>query len=659
MARSDGYGTRPGHPAPVRSGHQLDQPAQHHHGEQPGGWQDGDGYPQESYWQQPAAPEGYDPVAPAHPLSAALGGLAQRLEGQLRDPHSLEPVAPDPRYAGAPPADPYGAADPYHFPHAPGFDPYEPSQPHLNMPGQGHDFGHHPDQGANFAAPDFPRFSEPVADNYAPQHSFAPEDGYVPSQYEPSYPPENEPHPQHAREPAAYQPYPSAEAQADDRYGQFHDYLPVAPPRGEPPLSPAYPEAQPHGHHGDHGQYERELPELRGAEFEDWPRADNASDQAYQSYAEAPVSPATGHGGYAEPGWPKENAFTPDSGPIFASAGYDLSQELAVHPEYDEEEEYYEEEETEERRRSFPIGLISLALAGVVMVGGGMAYGYKVLLGPTAEISGTPVVKSASQPPKIRPEEPGGRNFDHTDSKILGRLSEQRNAASAQGQKADDGSRRVSTVVIGRNGDIVAPVDAPTPSAEPPANPVVTVPGLTIVDGFGGRAPSANAAPQRPIVVQPPEANAPRSPARPVSVARAEPASFGAAEAAAPARAVEPVRRPATNTVAPAPPKASPPVTTASTAAAQASNNGYVAVLASVPVSSTSRMEALAQFADIQQNYGSVLGSRTPDVREANLGSRGRFHRLMVGPPGSKEGAAQLCSQLKSVGYSGCWITTY
>lgn len=660
MARSDGYGTRPGHPAPARSGQQHDQTPARHHSEQPADWHDGHDhgqYPQEPYWQQPTAPTGYDPVAPSHPSAASLGGLAHRLDNHLRDPHSLEPIAPEPRYASPPLPNPYGGApDAYHYPQAPGFDPYEPApQPHLTMPNPGSNFGHdNSGQGTNFPAPDFPRFSEPGADNYAPQHGFAPQNSYPP-QYEPSYPPAREPHPQPTQGSAPYQPYPSSDSSAGG-HGQFHDYLPVAAPHAEPPLAPVYPD--PHAH------FEAERPALRGPDFEDWPLADSAGDQGYQNYeGSQPSAPAAaGHGDYAESGWQQENAFALDSGPIFASAGYDMSQDLAVHPEHDDEE-YYEDEEPEERRRSLPIGLILMALAGLVMVGGGMAYGYRVLLGPATEVAGTPVIKGNSQPPKIRPEEPGGRNFDHTDSKILGRLSEQRNAANAQAQQADDGSRRVSTVVIGRNGDIVAPVNAPTPSAQPPANPVVTVPGLTIVDGFGGRAPAAEAQPQRPIFVQPPEPDSPRTPARPVENTRAEPASFAAgADVPAPptARVAEPGRRVASNAVAPAVPKATPPVTTASTTAAAApASNGYVAVLASVPVSSTSRMDALAQFADIQQNYGSVLGSRTPDVREANLGSRGRFHRLMVGPPGSKEGAAQLCSQLKTVGYSGCWITTY
>ena len=52
---------------------------------------------------------------------------------------------------------------------------------------------------------------------------------------------------------------------------------------------------------------------------------------------------------------------------------------------------------------------------------------------------------------------------------------------------------------------------------------------------------------------------------------------------------------------------------------------GFVAVLASVPQSATSRIDALKRFADMQQKYGTALAGKTPDVAEANLGSKGRL----------------------------------
>jgi cell division septation protein DedD len=70
-------------------------------------------------------------------------------------------------------------------------------------------------------------------------------------------------------------------------------------------------------------------------------------------------------------------------------------------------------------------------------------------------------------------------------------------------------------------------------------------------------------------------------------------------------------------------------------------------------------MDALKAFADIQQKYGDALQNGTPDVREVNLGEKGVWHRLMLGPPGSRESAKTVCTQLKALGYSGCWVTAY
>ena len=61
----------------------------------------------------------------------------------------------------------------------------------------------------------------------------------------------------------------------------------------------------------------------------------------------------------------------------------------------------------------------------------------------------------------------------------------------------------------------------------------------------------------------------------------------------------------------------------------------------------------------MQQKYSSVLAGKTPDVAEANLGAKGNYHRLVVGPPGSRQQASSVCVQLKSQGYSDCWVTTY
>jgi cell division septation protein DedD len=134
-----------------------------------------------------------------------------------------------------------------------------------------------------------------------------------------------------------------------------------------------------------------------------------------------------------------------------------------------------------------------------------------------------------------------------------------------------------------------------------------------------------------------------------------EPAQAVRAPAAAPEPVAEkpkPAAKPVTKTAAISDSATSAP-------APRTSGLGYVAVLASVPASNTSRIDALQQFADLQQRYGGILQNKTPDVTEANLGEKGRYHRLVVGPPGSKDGANSVCSQLKSAGYSSCWVMAY
>jgi hypothetical protein len=84
-------------------------------------------------------------------------------------------------------------------------------------------------------------------------------------------------------------------------------------------------------------------------------------------------------------------------------------------------------------------------------------------------------------------------------------------------------------------------------------------------------------------------------------------------------------------------------------------SSGYVAVL----VSRQSNMDALKSLADIQQKYPGVLQGRAADVREANLGEKGIWYRVVVGPPASRQTANTVCGELKSKGYGSCWVAGY
>lgn len=397
-------------------------------------------------------------------------------------------------------------------------------------------------------------------------------------------------------------------------------------------------------------------PDLRGPVHDQWgqPAARNAMGYDVGGYETAdPSAFAPAPSPAAAPGWGNESAaYAGDQG-----YGYEMAEPsggaLTEQSEIDDDE--YEDEEPRGRGRML---LIAGALVGAIGIGGALAFGYKAFIGTGPE-GVPPIVKNDAAPSKMKPADPGGKQFAHTDSKIMGRLSDTGSVTTAATTPAaaegESGTRKVQTVVIGRDGSVSAAAAQP---ATPTSAPVVSVPGMTVIDGFGA-TPAARGA-QRPVVVNPPASPPPAaaaSPAeKPVTIAKVAPPEAPAEPApqitqAKPAAPVA-VKKPVEKKVAAATPTAAAP-------APRASGAGYVAVLTSVPASSSSRMEALKQFADMQQRYGSVLQSKTPDVTEANLGAKGTYHRLIVGPPGSREQASALCGQLKTAGYSGCWVTSY
>jgi len=457
---------------------------------------------------------------------------------------------------------------------------------------------------------------------------------------------------------------------------QFDPYLPQQQAE-QPHADPFGPQGQPQPGYPDNSAYAAQNgqqpvaprePALRGPSFDDWPDQSQAAGHpqpgAYgqPSYAGADQFAAPGpERGYVPPNQGQSHGY---HGSFSGPAGQ-APQEL-----YDGYEEEYDDaydEPEEEPRSSSRMFLIAGALVGALAVGGGAAYVYKAMLGPAANADGKPpIVTSEVEPNKIRPENPGGRKFDHTDSKIMERLGGGSSTRQEASGTNPDGSRRVSTMVIGRDGSVQPPSSPPVPSGAAPVNPVVSVPGLTVVDAFAGarqqaaaQRPSSSAA-GGPIVVRPPAAEA----RKPIVITSPP---TGTPPATKPKTAAPAAKPPATKSPAAKPPPrktAALPTQTraASTAAPPARSgggNGYVAVLASVPVSGTSQMDSLKAFADIQQRYPTVLRDKTPEVREANLGAKGRYHRLLVGPPSSRGQASQLCQNLKSAGYSSCWVTSF
>jgi cell division septation protein DedD len=146
----------------------------------------------------------------------------------------------------------------------------------------------------------------------------------------------------------------------------------------------------------------------------------------------------------------------------------------------------------------------------------------------------------------------------------------------------------------------------------------------------------------------------------PPEAAAAAEAPAAAAEArtapeAAPAAAEAPQEVAALQ--APSPPEAKPkptakPAVQQTAAVAPAAPSKYVVQVGS----KKNQTDALASFADMQQKYPTLLASYRPMVQKADLGAKGTWYRLRIGPIADKTAATKLCTQLKSQGLPDCLV---
>jgi hypothetical protein len=440
-------------------------------------------------------------------------------------------------------------------------------------------------------------------------------------------------------------------------------FEPFAPPAGRPQQAQggygrqSYGEAdsQSYGAQG-HDPYGRPLPGGYPAQQGGY----GGAEHEQQYYGQQPQQGYAPQGRFGQDdAYAYDDPYRPSAADPYAGGQHAASGPGAEGGYY--EDDYPEEAEATTRRGPRAIVVVG-ALIGAIVLGGGLAYAYKAMTNGGRD-GKLPILRADSAPTKAQPTEPGGKQMAHTDKKFLNRLDEERGAARpvpvsinppAPEREDADGPRRVPTIVVNRDGTIGSSSTSPAPP--PPSG----VPGL-LVDGLTPRMPppQRDAAPPPPPPQQRAQPIEPPAPAVvPRRIASAPPAAVieppPAAIAPPPPRAEPEARRavptPATRQSARTPPPA--PAAAPSTAAP---SSGYVAVLAS----RQSHMDALKSMADIQQKHPGILQGKAADVREANLGEKGVWYRVVVGPPGSRETANSVCGRLKSEGYSGCWIMPY
>jgi len=200
---------------------------------------------------------------------------------------------------------------------------------------------------------------------------------------------------------------------------------------------------------------------------------------------------------------------------------------------------------------------------------------------------------------------------------------------------APDQPKRVKTVVVKPDGTLVGQPQAPvTPTTPAPPDALARL----------AEAPAAPTPASAQAPAPAPAAAAPQ--ARPEATSQPAPANV-------------PTGRPLSLTpsginTAPAPTRvASAPVQTASVpvATAPAPAGSYVVQVAS------RKSEDLARSAadSIQSRYSSALGGNVPRIERADLGDKGVFYRVGIGPLSSQQQASAICERLKSAGQD-CFI---
>jgi hypothetical protein len=268
------------------------------------------------------------------------------------------------------------------------------------------------------------------------------------------------------------------------------------------------------------------------------------------------------------------------------------------------------------------------------------------------------VVEGAEEPREIErivpPLRPGSDEPEATEEGQDVAMRADAGAPPAAGTPSADeefGPRRVTTYVVRPDGTIVATGEAtgsggaPSPSGQDMAaaqteamepKPVETV----VIDE--PRTAGTPASPAPALESAPPAEAPPAVEEEPMEEEADTAAEIAALEPLEPEPAAEPAAvDELQEAMAPA------PEPTAPTAA-----SGYV-----VQISSQASQEAAeATFAGLQRRYPSILSELKANIQRADLGERGIYYRVRVGPWADRTDAIDVCEALKTAG-ADCYVT--
>jgi cell division septation protein DedD len=319
--------------------------------------------------------------------------------------------------------------------------------------------------------------------------------------------------------------------------------------------------------------------------------------------------------------------------------------------------------------------MVGSALLGAIALGGALAFAYKQSGGGLSNEQ-PPIVQADNSPVKELPDDPGGKEFPHKNKLIYDRLQ---NGDEAESEKLVPRQENVAVPALPPSTETagapapVASTDLGTPpttqavgGAEPIA--VASVDDGSMPDGGPRKVKTMVVRPDGSMAEPPAGADAAAAPAAAAPAAAAEPqqaAATAAPQAAAPApqaaapapQAAEAAPQQVASLQAPPPPAPKPAAKPAAQQTAAATPQAAAPTKYVVQVGSKkNQTDALASFADMQQKYPSLLANYRPMVQKADLGAKGTWYRLRIGPIVDKTAANKLCSQLKSQGLPDCLV---
>jgi hypothetical protein len=267
------------------------------------------------------------------------------------------------------------------------------------------------------------------------------------------------------------------------------------------------------------------------------------------------------------------------------------------------------------RRRPLVARLLPILIVVVALGGFGGIVGYYYLAGSaggsTAEAV-APLIKADQRPVRVRPENPGGMDVPHQDKEIYDR--------------------------VGNRG---TPPATPERLLPPPETPIARPQGAAPSGGAMASPPASTmaAAPPRPAGtppllqpnVPPPPDVSPPPPSQVTSQAVIPP----------PATAAAPLPTPRPPVTTP------PPSSFAGTATAPAGTPSRPGASRVVLASVQSEGDAQREWQRLQRAHGDALSGLAPEFVRTDLGDRGVFWRIYVGPAEAAPDAQARCAALK------------